>query len=174
MTDLAPAARLARIRAAVDARPTPLDDDYELLLGEIERLHRRVAELEAAQPSRLSATPVQVDAFLRTILAEDTYLSFQQVIGSAVASGAARDLMAKGVALGDESQFGAGMCWAASGIDPATGGGPAPLGPDRVHSERVRPVTIPLPPWEETTHEAAAADNRHWDADDDDNEPEGT
>lgn len=32
-------------------------------------------------PSRLNATPAQIDAYLRTILAEDTYLRFQQAIG---------------------------------------------------------------------------------------------
>lgn len=47
MTALDPAARLVRIRAAVDARSARCDDDYELMLREIDRLHRRVAELEA-------------------------------------------------------------------------------------------------------------------------------
>lgn len=32
-------------------------------------------------PSRFTATPAEVDAYLRTILAEDTYLRFQQAIG---------------------------------------------------------------------------------------------
>lgn len=32
-------------------------------------------------PSRLNATPAQIDAYLRTILAEDVYLRFQQTIG---------------------------------------------------------------------------------------------
>lgn len=32
-------------------------------------------------PSRFHATPADVDAYLRTILAEDTYLRFQQTIG---------------------------------------------------------------------------------------------
>jgi hypothetical protein len=32
-------------------------------------------------PSRTDATPAQVDAYLRTILTEDTYLRFQQAIG---------------------------------------------------------------------------------------------
>jgi hypothetical protein len=42
----------------------------------------RVAELEAAPPSRFTATPAEVDAYLRTVLAEDTYLRFQQEIGA--------------------------------------------------------------------------------------------
>lgn len=42
----------------------------------------RIAELEASRPSRFSATPFQVDAFMRTVLAEDTYLRYQQAIGS--------------------------------------------------------------------------------------------
>ena len=33
-------------------------------------------------PSRFTATPAEVDAHLRTILAEDTYLRFQQEIGA--------------------------------------------------------------------------------------------
>jgi hypothetical protein len=37
--------------------------------------------LTAELPSRFHATPAQVDAYLRTILAEDTYLRFQQAIG---------------------------------------------------------------------------------------------
>jgi hypothetical protein len=32
-------------------------------------------------PSRFHATPAEIDAYLRTILAEDTYLRFQQTIG---------------------------------------------------------------------------------------------
>jgi hypothetical protein len=40
------------------------------------------ARPEAALPSRFTATPAQVNAYLRTILAEDTYLRFQQAIGA--------------------------------------------------------------------------------------------
>lgn len=47
MTTPETAARLARIRAAVDARPEALGDDYELLLEEIGRLRWHVTELEA-------------------------------------------------------------------------------------------------------------------------------
>lgn len=32
-------------------------------------------------PSRFNATPAEVDAYLRTIFAEDTYLRYQQAIG---------------------------------------------------------------------------------------------
>lgn len=35
-------------------------------------------------PSRFTATPAEVDAYLRTILAEDTYLRYQRAIGDAV------------------------------------------------------------------------------------------
>lgn len=45
------------------------------LAAEVDRLRAQVAELERA-------TPAQIDAFLRAALAEDTYLGFQQVIGS--------------------------------------------------------------------------------------------
>jgi hypothetical protein len=54
--------------------------------GTLDRLLReaqaRVAELEAALPSRFTATPAEVDAYLRTVLAENTYLRFQQEIGA--------------------------------------------------------------------------------------------
>ncbi|MGV0096978.1 hypothetical protein [Streptomyces californicus] len=50
--------------------------------AEVKRLRARVAESEAARPSRFSATPRQIDTFLRANLAEDMYLSFQQVIGA--------------------------------------------------------------------------------------------
>ncbi|MFD9868543.1 hypothetical protein ACFXI8_27240 [Streptomyces niveus] len=46
MTVLDPAARLARIRDAVDARPAPCDDDYELMLREINRLERLAQRLD--------------------------------------------------------------------------------------------------------------------------------
>ena len=35
-------------------------------------------------PSRFTATPAEVDAYLRAILAEDTYLRYQQAIGEHV------------------------------------------------------------------------------------------
>ena len=42
-----------------------------------------------ALPSRFDATPAEVDQHLRRILAEDTYLSFQQAIGAQAMAGEA-------------------------------------------------------------------------------------
>ncbi|WP_329131425.1 hypothetical protein OG552_10175 [Streptomyces sp. NBC_01476] len=57
-------------------------EDVPALLAEVERLAARVTELEAEHPSRFAATPAEVDVYLRSILAEDTYLRYQQAIGS--------------------------------------------------------------------------------------------
>ncbi|WP_033307347.1 hypothetical protein RFN58_06880 [Streptomyces iakyrus] len=42
-------------------------------------------------PSRFNATPAEIDAYLRTILAEDTYLRFQQAIGEHALAEAVED-----------------------------------------------------------------------------------
>ena len=42
-------------------------------------------------PSRFSATPSEIDAYLRTILAEDVYLRFQQTIGEHALAEAVED-----------------------------------------------------------------------------------
>ncbi|MFL1904826.1 hypothetical protein ACJWDR_37840 [Streptomyces tauricus] len=87
------------------ARPADLDfvlhahDDLSWCLGMIAKLRARVAELESERHStnealddavqalrtphelKLDATAAEVDAYLRTILAEDAYLKFQQTIG---------------------------------------------------------------------------------------------
>ena len=42
-------------------------------------------------PSRFNATPAQIDACLRTILAEDVYLRFQQAIGEHALAEAVED-----------------------------------------------------------------------------------
>jgi hypothetical protein len=46
-----------------------------------EQRWRERAEKAEARPSRFHATPAQIDAYLRTILAEDTHLRYQQAIG---------------------------------------------------------------------------------------------
>ena len=68
---------------AADVRPEAEGLRRRIAEGEEygERLRARVAELETALPSRFTATPAEIDAHLRTILAEDTYLKFQQAIG---------------------------------------------------------------------------------------------
>lgn len=45
----------------------------------------------APRPSRFHATPAEVDAYLRTLLAEDVYLRFQQAIGDASLAEAVED-----------------------------------------------------------------------------------
>jgi hypothetical protein len=43
-------------------------------------------------PNRFTATPAEVDAHLRRILAEDTYLRYQQAIGERVLTGTVEDV----------------------------------------------------------------------------------
>lgn len=75
-----------------------------------------------AEPSRFSATPAEVDRYLRQILAEDTYLRYQQVIGDCAVEEATKDLRMEH-ASGD-----ANSCWlqAADHIDPMKDGGHYP------------------------------------------------
>ncbi|MEV0443585.1 hypothetical protein AB0I84_23425 [Streptomyces spectabilis] len=49
--------------------------------------------LTVALPSRFGATPVEVDQRLSRILAEDTYLRYQQAIGGAAVREAAQDIV---------------------------------------------------------------------------------
>lgn len=67
-----------------------------------------------ALPGRFDATPADVDQHLRRILAEDTYLRYQQAIGGAAVTEAADDLR------NDDHGL------AAAEIDPAEDGGPYP------------------------------------------------
>lgn len=92
VVDLALAEARAEQKAEVDRLRGELSDATAELAENARamnalRRHRntaetRVAEVEGARPSRFSATPAQIDTFLRAILAEDTYLGFQQTIGS--------------------------------------------------------------------------------------------
>lgn len=56
-------------------------------------------------PSRFNATPAQVDAYLRTILAEDTYLRFQQAIGEHAITQTVDDTNAVRVAADNEGLY---------------------------------------------------------------------
>jgi len=51
----------------------------------------REPTLTVALPCRFDATPAEVDRHLRRILAEDTYLRYQQAIGGAAVREAAQD-----------------------------------------------------------------------------------
>ncbi|MFF7485580.1 hypothetical protein ACFZBC_08790 [Streptomyces luteogriseus] len=75
---LSPVEQIRHLHACVTAQLSRADTLDRLLREK----QARVAELDAALPSRLKATPAEVDAYLRTILAEDTYLRFQQEIGA--------------------------------------------------------------------------------------------
>jgi hypothetical protein len=73
------------------------------------------------RPSRFSATPADIDRYLRQILAEDTYLAYQRTIGDLAVEEAAKDLRMEHAA-GNE----VGWLDAADHIDPAKGGGHYP------------------------------------------------
>lgn len=62
------------------------------LLAEVDRLSKRVAELEAALPSRSASTPLRVEQHLARVLDEDVHLRYQQAIGDRAVSEAARDI----------------------------------------------------------------------------------
>lgn len=87
-------------------------------------------ERRQAKPSRFSATPAEIDRYLREIFAEDTYLRYQRTIGNLAVEEAARDirmetaaLKANGVLEFDKYR----PCRdAADQIDPAKGGGHYP------------------------------------------------
>jgi len=74
------------------------------------------------KPSRFSATPADVDRYLRTILAEDTYLKFQRVIGDIAVEEAAKDLRMQHAAREADVEW----LDAADHIDPMKGGGHYP------------------------------------------------
>lgn len=75
-----------------------------------------------ALPGRFDATPAEVDRHLRRILAEDTYLRYQQVIGNLAVSEAAKDLRMEHAAREADAEW----MDAADHIDPAKGGGHYP------------------------------------------------
>ena len=56
-------------------------------------------------PNRFTATPAEVDAYLRTILAEDTYLRFQQTIGEHAIAQTVEDVDAVRAAADDEGLY---------------------------------------------------------------------
>lgn len=105
---------------------------------ETRRTYREILDAMAAieqdwlpvKPSRFSATPAEIDRYLRLILAEDTYLRYQRTIGDLAVEEAARDirmetasLKANGVLEFDKHR----PCRdAADQIDPAKGGGHYP------------------------------------------------
>jgi hypothetical protein len=82
-------------------------------------------------PSRFNATPAEVDAYLRTILAEDTYLRFQQTIGDHAIAQTVEDAQAVRAAADNEGLFNNGWRegWddVIDRIDPDRDNGPYPV-----------------------------------------------
>lgn len=76
------------------------------------------------RPSRFSATPAEIDRYLRRILAADTYLAYQRVIGNLAVKEAAEDLRMDYAARVIGSR--PGWVDAADHIDPGKGGGHYP------------------------------------------------
>ncbi|MFJ8153923.1 hypothetical protein [Streptomyces sp. NPDC094468] len=84
-----------------------------------------------ALPGRFDATPAEVDQHLRRILAEDTYLRYQQAIGGAAVTEAAQDLRERvdGADIPGSpvsSDYVKGQLDGADYVDPAKGGGRYP------------------------------------------------
>jgi hypothetical protein len=134
--------QVARVRAVA----TEMKDRAEALLGrdpvengvcageryeaEVELgLALRVLSALNGVQSRFSATPAEIDRYLRQILAEDTYLRYQQTIGNLAVEEAAKDLRIEhaGASVGTKEGV-RHIAWldAADHIDPAKGGGHYP------------------------------------------------
>ncbi|MEU9208514.1 hypothetical protein AB0D27_11310 [Streptomyces sp. NPDC048415] len=84
-----------------------------------------------ALPSRFEATPAEIDQHLRRILAEDTYLRYQQAIGGLAVMEAANDARDRvdGADIPGSpvsSDYVKGHLASADHIDPAKDGGPYP------------------------------------------------
>ncbi|MET9086129.1 hypothetical protein ABZX77_30360 [Streptomyces sp. NPDC004237] len=82
-------------------------------------------------PGRFDATPTEVDQHLRRILAEDTYLRYQQAIGGTAVSEAAQDLRERvdGADIPGSpvsTDYVKGHTDGADYVDPAKDGGPYP------------------------------------------------
>lgn len=82
-------------------------------------------------PSRFHATPAEVDAYLRTILAADTYLRFQQAIGDHAIAQTVEDVQAVRAAADNEGLFNndwrEGWDDVIDRIDPDRGNGQYPV-----------------------------------------------
>jgi hypothetical protein len=82
-------------------------------------------------PSRFTATPAEIDAYLRSILAEDTYLRFQQAIGDHAIAQTIEDADAVRTAADNEGLHNSDWCegWddLRDRVDP-DGNGPYPTG----------------------------------------------
>jgi len=77
-------------------------------------------------PGRFDATPAEVDQHLRRILAEDTYLRYQQAIGARAVAEAVDETRSTDLPDDYIDMFDNGAKWAGDLVDPAKGGGPYP------------------------------------------------
>jgi hypothetical protein len=100
-------------------------------------------------PSRFNATPAEVDAYLRTILAEDTYLSYQQTIGEHALTEAVEDVQTIRAAADNEGLYNAdwreGWDDVIDRIDPDRNG-PCPAKLIEFPSQQEAYVSHQLPP----------------------------
>lgn len=82
-------------------------------------------------PSHFHATPAEIDAYLRTILAEDTYLRFQQTIGEHAIAQTVEDVQVVRAAADNEGLYNndwrEGWDDVIDRIDPDRGNGPYPV-----------------------------------------------
>lgn len=105
-------------------------DEVDHLRGALREACDHVAEQDDRLPHRFSATPAEVDRFLRTTLAEDTHLDYQRAIGNAAAHEAADDIRQQQGRLKLRGELEADKPWPASDaadwIDPALEGGHFP------------------------------------------------
>ncbi|GHA01208.1 hypothetical protein ACFOOM_12330 [Streptomyces echinoruber] len=74
-----------------------------------------------ALPSRFDATPTEIDQHLRRILAEDTYLRYQQAIGNQAAQDVRATVRPEMKGIDQTARY-----VSADEIDPLKGGGPYP------------------------------------------------
>ncbi|MEV5957288.1 hypothetical protein AB0M11_26565 [Streptomyces sp. NPDC051987] len=85
----------------------------------------------AELPNRLTATPAEVDAHLRAILAEDVYLRYQQAIGDHAIGQTVEDVQAVRAAADNEGLFNndwrEGWDDVIDRIDPDRDNGPYPV-----------------------------------------------
>lgn len=111
------AAEIDRLRKELDAVQRRYTEDTA-------ELKRQVGQL----PSRFSATPAQVDLYLRRILTEQTLLNYQWVIGGRAVEEAAKDLRMQAAELESDGEKTAPreFRYAADRIDPMKGGGHYP------------------------------------------------
>ncbi|WP_306317312.1 MULTISPECIES: hypothetical protein [unclassified Streptomyces] len=100
------------------SRALPVYTEHALL-AEVQRLKAEVAK----RPSRYSATPAEIDDYLRRHLTEEVVLNFQRAIGNRAVEEAAKDIrMESHTPLASELYLN-GMKFAADHIDPLKGGG---------------------------------------------------